>query len=212
MGFYAAIRPPICQAPNSIYSALFSEGRTKASLAGLDPSADGLAQPCSSTSARSNGTTSFSTASTSSIAPGSAKERVLMLYFNTNVGATLASQGWAEQAGNRLHGAAHTGEGITDRNQPAALTLHTLFSHAWLILPCSSETRKTQGHLHRRLLLRRHLSQRHHRQGREDAGAGVHFQGHGTEQPRPQLNIAANTGNPSDHEGRTYRCRETPGR
>ena len=30
-----------------------------------------------------------STASTSSIAPGSAKERVLMLYFNTNVGATL---------------------------------------------------------------------------------------------------------------------------
>ena len=27
--------------------------------------------------------------STSSIAPGSAKERVLMLYFNTNVGATL---------------------------------------------------------------------------------------------------------------------------
>ena len=42
------------------------------------------------TSARSNGTTSFSTASTSSIVPGSAKERVLMLYFNTNVGATLA--------------------------------------------------------------------------------------------------------------------------
>ena len=30
-----------------------------------------------------------STASTSSIVPGSAKERVLMLYFNTNVGATL---------------------------------------------------------------------------------------------------------------------------
>ena len=35
------------------------------------------------------GTTSFSTASTSSIVPGCAKERVLMLYFNTNVGATL---------------------------------------------------------------------------------------------------------------------------
>ena len=48
-----------------------------------------VALPCSSTSARSNGTTSFSTASTSSIAPWSAKERVLMLYFNTNVGATL---------------------------------------------------------------------------------------------------------------------------
>ena len=28
-------------------------------------------------------------ASTSSIVPGSAKERVLMLYFNTNLGATL---------------------------------------------------------------------------------------------------------------------------
>ena len=37
------------------------------------------------------GTTSFSTASTSSIAPGSAKEWVLMLYFNTNVGATLTA-------------------------------------------------------------------------------------------------------------------------
>ena len=46
--------------------------------------------PAPRTSARSNGTTSFSTASTSSIVPGSAKERVLMLYFNTNVGATLA--------------------------------------------------------------------------------------------------------------------------
>ena len=45
--------------------------------------------PAPRTSARSNGTTSFSTASTSSIVPGSAKERVLMLYFNTNVGATL---------------------------------------------------------------------------------------------------------------------------
>ena len=45
------------------------------------------------TSARSNGTTSFSTASTSSIVPGSAKERVLMLYFNTNVGATLTPTG-----------------------------------------------------------------------------------------------------------------------
>ena len=60
-----------------------------------------------------------------------------MLYFNTNVGTTLASQGWAEQTGNRLHGAAHTGEGITDRNQLAALTLHGLFSH-------SPQTR--QGH------------------------------------------------------------------
>ena len=30
----------------------------------------------------------------------------------------------------RLHGAAHTREGITDRNQPGALTLHDLFSHA----------------------------------------------------------------------------------
>ena len=47
--------------------------------------------PAPRTSARSNGTTSFSTASTSSIVPGSAKERVLMLYFNTNVGATLVS-------------------------------------------------------------------------------------------------------------------------
>ena len=47
--------------------------------------------PAPSTSARSNGTTSSSTASTSSIAPWSAKERVLMLYFNTNVGATLGS-------------------------------------------------------------------------------------------------------------------------
>ena len=45
-------------------------------------------------SARSNGTTSFSTASTSSIVPGSAKERVLMLYFNTNVGATLVVRHW----------------------------------------------------------------------------------------------------------------------
>ena len=45
--------------------------------------------PAPRTSARSNGTTSFSTASTSSIVPGAAKERVLMLYFNTNVGATL---------------------------------------------------------------------------------------------------------------------------
>ena len=35
----------------------------------------------------------FSTASTSSIAPWSAKERVLMLYFNTNVGATLTPIG-----------------------------------------------------------------------------------------------------------------------
>ena len=33
----------------------------------------------------------FSTASTSSIAPASAKQRVLMLYFNTYVGATPAS-------------------------------------------------------------------------------------------------------------------------
>ena len=47
-------------------------------------------RPCFSTSARSNGTTSSSTASMSSIAPGSAKERVLMLYFNTNMGATLS--------------------------------------------------------------------------------------------------------------------------
>ena len=47
--------------------------------------------PAPRTSARSNGTTSFSTASTSSIVPGCAKERVLMLYFNTNVGATLSS-------------------------------------------------------------------------------------------------------------------------
>ena len=38
--------------------------------------------PAPRTSARSNGTTSFSTASTSSIVPWSAKERVLMLYFN----------------------------------------------------------------------------------------------------------------------------------
>ena len=30
---------------------------------------------------------------------------------------------------DRLDRAAHTGEGITDRNQPAALTLHGLFSH-----------------------------------------------------------------------------------
>ena len=29
------------------------------------------------------------------------------------------------------------------------------------------------------------LFQRHHRQGREDAGAGIHFQGHGAEQPLP---------------------------
>ena len=45
-------------------------------------------RPCSSTSARSNGTTSFSTASTSSITPGSTKERVLMLYFNSNLVGT----------------------------------------------------------------------------------------------------------------------------
>ena len=54
------------------------------------------------TSARSNGTTSFSTASTSSIVPGSAKERVLMLYFNTNVGATLLrgkGGGWSWLSG-----------------------------------------------------------------------------------------------------------------
>ena len=49
--------------------------------------------PAPRTSARSNGTTSFSTASRSSIVPGSAKERVLMLYFNTNVGATLTPTG-----------------------------------------------------------------------------------------------------------------------
>ena len=45
--------------------------------------------PAPSTPARSNGTTSFSTVSMFLIAPGSAKKRVLMLYFNTNVGATL---------------------------------------------------------------------------------------------------------------------------
>ena len=48
-----------------------------------------LTQPCSSTSARSNGTTSFSTVSTFLIAPSSAKKRALMLYFNTNMGVTL---------------------------------------------------------------------------------------------------------------------------
>ena len=52
---------------------------------------EGSDATCSSTSARSNRTTSFSTVSTFLIAPGSAKERVLMLYFNTNVGATLIS-------------------------------------------------------------------------------------------------------------------------
>ena len=36
-----------------------------------------MTQPCSSTSARSNGTTSFSTASTSSIVPGSVSNRSL---------------------------------------------------------------------------------------------------------------------------------------
>ena len=30
----------------------------------------------------------------------------------------------------RFHRTVHTGEGITDRNQRAALTLHALFSHA----------------------------------------------------------------------------------
>ena len=55
---------------------------------GLSPR-KALTQPCSSTSARSNRTTSFSTVSTFLIAPWSAKKRVLMLYFNTPMGATL---------------------------------------------------------------------------------------------------------------------------
>ena len=63
--------------------------QTDGASGGCHPGRPGR-NPAPRTSARSNGTTSFSTASTSSIVPGSAKERVLMLYFNTNVGATLA--------------------------------------------------------------------------------------------------------------------------
>ena len=44
--------------------------------------------PAPSTSARSNGTTSFSTASMSSIAPGFVSNRVLMLYFYSNLVGT----------------------------------------------------------------------------------------------------------------------------
>ena len=60
--------------------------------------------PAPSTSARSNGTTSSSTASTSSEPRWSAKERVLMLYFNTNVGATLSTSDasrWVLSPGQR---------------------------------------------------------------------------------------------------------------
>ena len=51
----------------------------------------------------------------------------------------------------RLDGAAHTGEGITDRNQLAALTLHSLFSHVpqtrqgWLRQRQQREQKRQRG-------------------------------------------------------------------
>ena len=63
-------------------------------LAGFEVTTEGhprrpCRNPAPSTSVRLNGATSSSTVSPSAIAPWSAKERVLLLHFNTNVGATL---------------------------------------------------------------------------------------------------------------------------
>ena len=74
-----------------------------------------------------------------------------------------------------LHRSTQAAERFPDGNQPGALTLRALFSHV---------PQTKQGH-YRRLFPIRPLWNRHHRKRREDAVAGVHFQGHGAEQPLP---------------------------
>ena len=46
------------------------------------------------------------------------------------IGAGEVGQRLGRGFADRFHRAAQIGEGITDQNQPAALTLHALFSHA----------------------------------------------------------------------------------
>ena len=81
-----------------------------------------MTQPCSSTSARSNGTTSFSTARTSSIVPGSVSNRSLCC-ISTPIWALPHKQRVTQARPGAVQGAKRRSEPLTARTGPHNLAL-----------------------------------------------------------------------------------------